>query len=158
MESIDSCIPKKSKQIGFSDKHCALCNKHGGPHKSHNMLDCCKYNSNGTPIKKNGGSGGARNNGHADKYHSNQQEHEGANYAQLICKEVKKAFRKHSHKHKEHCVNDSESDSDSDNSLWSHGSDSTAESYLCKKRKLNVSVNDYTYPSTNKAIQQNKIE
>ena len=29
---------------------------------------------------------------------------------------------------------------------------------MCKKRKLNVSVNDYTLPSPNKAIQQNKIE
>ena len=27
---------------------------------------------------------------------------------------------------------------------------------MCKKRKLNVSINDYTYPSPNKAIQQNK--
>ena len=27
MESIDSRIPKKSKQVGFSDKHCALCKK-----------------------------------------------------------------------------------------------------------------------------------
>ena len=29
---------------------------------------------------------------------------------------------------------------------------------MCKTRKLNVSVNDNTYPSPNKAIQQNKIE
>ena len=29
---------------------------------------------------------------------------------------------------------------------------------MCKKRKLNISVNDYTYPNPNKAIQQNKIE
>jgi len=29
---------------------------------------------------------------------------------------------------------------------------------MCKKRKLNVSVNDYTYPSPYKAIQQNKNE
>ena len=29
---------------------------------------------------------------------------------------------------------------------------------MCKKCKLNVSVNDYTYPSPSKAIQQNKIE
>jgi hypothetical protein len=36
MESIDSCIPKKSKQVGFSDKQCTLCKKHGGPHKSNN--------------------------------------------------------------------------------------------------------------------------
>ena len=27
MESIDSRIPKKSKQVGFSDKRCALCTK-----------------------------------------------------------------------------------------------------------------------------------
>ena len=55
-------------------------------------------------------------------------------------------------------MNDSESDSDSDNSSWSHGSDGTGESYMCKKGKLNVSVNDYTYPSPSKAIQQNKIQ
>ena len=29
---------------------------------------------------------------------------------------------------------------------------------MCKERKLNILVNDYTYPSQNKAIQQNKIE
>jgi hypothetical protein len=29
---------------------------------------------------------------------------------------------------------------------------------MCKKRKLNISVNDYTYPSSSNAIQQNKIE
>jgi hypothetical protein len=54
MESIDSRIPKKSKQVGFSDKHCAPCKKHGGPHKWHNTCDCCKYNSDGTTIQRNG--------------------------------------------------------------------------------------------------------
>ena len=44
MESIDSRIPKESKQVGFSDKQCALCKKHGGPYKSHNTRDCCKFN------------------------------------------------------------------------------------------------------------------
>jgi hypothetical protein len=29
---------------------------------------------------------------------------------------------------------------------------------MCKKCKLNISVNDCTYPSPNKAIQQKKIE
>ena len=29
---------------------------------------------------------------------------------------------------------------------------------MCKKCKLNILVNDYTYPSPNKAIQQNKFE
>ncbi len=37
-------------------------------------------------------------------------------------------------------------------------SNSTGESCMCKKLKLDVSVNDNTYPSPNKAIQQNKIE
>ena len=114
MESIDSRIPKKSKQVGFSEKQCALCKKHGGPHKSHNTRDCRKYNTDGTPTKRNGGAGSAQTNGHADKNHSNQRELAGANYAQIICKEVKKAFRKQSYKRKKHRTNDSESDSDSD--------------------------------------------
>ena len=51
------------------------------------------------------------------KHSLNQRECEGANYAQMICKKVKKAFHKHSHKRKKLHVNDSESDSDSDYSL-----------------------------------------
>ncbi len=114
MESINSRIPKNCKQVGISNKHCALCKKHGGPHKLHNTRDCRKYNLDGTPFKKNGGTGSAQGNSHSDKNHSNTRECEGANYAQLICKEVKKAFRKQSHKHKKHHVNNSESDSSSD--------------------------------------------
>jgi hypothetical protein len=117
MESIDSRIPKKSKQVGFSDKQCGLCKKHSGPYKSHNTCDCRKFNPDGTPIKRNGSAGSTQRNGHADKNHSNQREHEGANFAQIIHKEVKKAFRKQSHKRKKRCMNDSESDSDSDYSL-----------------------------------------
>jgi len=83
MESIDPRIPKKSKQVGFSDKQCALCKKHGGPYKSHNTLDCRKFNPDGTPIKRNGSARSARRNGHADKNRSNQREHEGANLAQI---------------------------------------------------------------------------
>jgi hypothetical protein len=114
MESINSHIPKKSKQVGFSDKHWALCKKHGRPHKSPNTCDCHKYNSICTPIKKNGGTGSARRNRHADKNCSKQRECEGANHAQIIHKEVKKAFCKHSHKRKKRHANKSESDSDSD--------------------------------------------
>jgi len=33
MESIDSRISQKSKQVGFNHKQCALCKKHGGPYK-----------------------------------------------------------------------------------------------------------------------------
>jgi len=63
MESIDSRIPQKSKQVGFSDKQCALCKKHGGQHKSHNTRDCRKYKPDGTPIKRNGGAGSAQRKG-----------------------------------------------------------------------------------------------
>ena len=57
MESMDSCIPKKPKKVGWTDKHCVLCKKHYGPHKSHNMCDCRRFNKDGTPIKKNAGTG-----------------------------------------------------------------------------------------------------
>ena len=84
------------------------------PYARHNTRDCWEFNPNGTPIKRNGGTGSALINGHADKNHSNQREREGANFAQIIHKDVKKAFRKQSHKCKKHCANDSESHSDSD--------------------------------------------
>jgi len=95
MEPIDSHIPKKPKQVGFSDKQCTLCKKHGGPYKSHNTHDCCKFNPDGTPIKRNGGAGSTQRNGHADKHRSNQRERKEVNFAQINHKEVKKAFRKH---------------------------------------------------------------
>ena len=44
MESIASHIPKKSKQVGLSDKQCALCKKHGRPYKSDNTCDWHKFN------------------------------------------------------------------------------------------------------------------
>jgi hypothetical protein len=111
MESSDSRIPKKQKSVSFSEKSCALCKKHGGPHKSHNTRDCRRYKSDGTPIKRNGGA--ASNSGHANRSHSKGSQREGANYAQLIRKEVKRAFRKQSHKRKKRHGNDSDSDSDS---------------------------------------------
>eukprot|EP00804_Cyclotella_cryptica_P009898 CCRYP_014162-RA/>CCRYP_014162-RA protein AED:0.44 eAED:0.44 QI:0/-1/0/1/-1/1/1/0/108 len=107
MESIDSRIPKKPKKVGRTDKHCVLCKKHGGPHKSHNTRDCHHYNKDGTPIKKNGGAG---------KPNSKERKPEGANFAQIVRAELKKALRKKSSKRKKHCANDSESDSDSDGS------------------------------------------
>ena len=117
MESINSHIPKKSKQVGFSDKHCALCKKHGGPYTSQNTRDHRKFYLNGTPIKSNGVAGSTRGNGDAEKHCSNQRECKGANFAQIICKEVKKAFHKQSSKCKKRCANDLESDSDS-NYSW----------------------------------------
>ena len=144
MEYIDSCIPQKPTHVGFSDNQCALCKKNGGPYKSHNTRDCRKFNPVGTPIKRNGGTWSAQRNGHVEKHCSKERECEGANFAQIICKEVRKACRKQSHKHKTRHANNSESDSNSNYSSWSHGSDSKGESSMCKKCKLNISVNDNT--------------
>ena len=107
VESIDSRIPKKTKKKGWADKHCVLCKKHEGPFKSHNTRDCHCFNKDGTPIKNHGG---------ASKPQSNKKGLEGANFAQLVCAEIKKAFRKHARKDKRHRACDADSDSDSDDS------------------------------------------
>ena len=117
MESMDSQIPKKQKAVSFSDKHCVLCKKHGWPHKSHNTRDCHCFNTDGTPTKRNGGAGNSCKSGHSGKSRSQDSKREGANFAQIIRKEVKKAFRKQSSKHKKRRANDSDSDSDSDYSM-----------------------------------------
>eukprot|EP00804_Cyclotella_cryptica_P011053 CCRYP_013527-RA/>CCRYP_013527-RA protein AED:0.16 eAED:0.16 QI:0/-1/0/1/-1/1/1/0/84 len=74
---------------------------------SHNTRDCRRYNKDGTRIKKNGGAG---------KPHSNERKPEGANFAQIVRAELKKALRKKSSKCKKRHANDSDSDSDSDES------------------------------------------
>ena len=106
MESMDSRIPKKAKKEGWTEKHCVLCKKHGGAHKSHNTRDCRCYNKDGTPIKKHGGAG---------KPHAKSSE--GANFAQVVRKELKKALRKRAGKRKKRHEEDSDSDSDSDYSM-----------------------------------------
>jgi hypothetical protein len=40
-------VPKKS----CSEKFCQRCKVHGGPFKTHNILDCHCYDSNGKPLK-----------------------------------------------------------------------------------------------------------
>eukprot|EP00804_Cyclotella_cryptica_P008124 CCRYP_004607-RA/>CCRYP_004607-RA protein AED:0.43 eAED:0.97 QI:0/0/0/1/0/0/3/0/532 len=147
MESIDSRIPKKPKKVGWTDNHCVLCKKHGGPHKSHNTRDCRRYNKDGTPTKKNGGAG---------KPHSKERKPEGANFTQIVWAELKNALRKKSSKRKKRRANDSESHSDSDKSSGMHGSDRTGELHTCKKRKLNTAIDSYTTPSPSKAIHTNK--
>ena len=114
MESIDLRIPKRHKLVTFSEKYCALCKKHGGPHKSHNTRDCRHFKSDGTPIKRNGGAGNALKSGHADKHRSRESKHEGATFAQIIQKEVRKAFRQQSHKCKKRRTHEYESDNESD--------------------------------------------
>jgi hypothetical protein len=75
MESEDSRIPKKPKKVGWTEKHCVLCKKHGGAHKTHNTSDCRRYNKDGTPIKKNGSAG---------KPQSKEKKPESVNFAQIF--------------------------------------------------------------------------
>ena len=107
MESIDSQTPKKPKKVGWTDKHCVLCKKHGGPFKRHNTRDCRCFNKDGTPIKNCGG---------ASKPQPNKKGMEGANFAQLVRAKIKKALRKHARKDKKRRARDADSDSDSDDS------------------------------------------
>ena len=107
MKSINSWFPKKPKKVGWTDKHCILCKKHGGPFKSHNMRDCHRFNKDGTPIKNHGGT---------SRPQSNKNGLEGANFVQLMRTEIKKALCKHSRKDKKRRDRDTDSDSDSGNS------------------------------------------
>ena len=58
-------------------------------------------------IKKNGGAG---------KPHSKERSQEGANFAQIVQAELKKALHKNMHKFKKCCKYASESDNDLDDS------------------------------------------
>ena len=114
MESIDSRIPKKFKQIGFSDKQCALCKKYGGPY-NHTTLVIVTSLIPMVLLSK--GMGAQEVHEEMDMLIKTVQiraNTKGANFAQIFCKEVKKAFRKQSHKCKKHHTNYSESDSNSD--------------------------------------------
>jgi len=81
------------------------------------MRDCRRFNTDGTPTKRNGGTGNSHKSGHCGKSCSQDSKSEGANFAQITPKEVKKAFHKKSSKHKKCHANDSDSDSDSDYSM-----------------------------------------
>jgi hypothetical protein len=52
--------------------------------------------------------------GTAHKNHLNHREHKVAKFAQIICKEVKRAFNKQSNKRKKRQANGSENESNSD--------------------------------------------
>ena len=107
MESINSRIPKKPKKVGWTDKHCVLCKKHGGPFKSHNMHNCHHFNKDGTPIKNRGGT---------SRPEHNKKGPEGMNFIQLMCTKIKKALSKHTRKDRKHRAHEQDSDSDSDDS------------------------------------------
>ena len=51
MTSFHDRILKKPKTTPRPKKHCDLCTKHGGMHKTHDMSKCNKYQPDGTPKK-----------------------------------------------------------------------------------------------------------
>ena len=75
-----------------------------GAHKSHITRDCRCYNKDGTPIKRHGGAG---------KPNSKERKAEGANFAQIICSELKNALCKKAGNRKKHHGDDPDSGSDS---------------------------------------------
>ena len=100
-------IPKKKR----TEKHCVLCQKHGGTSASHNTNECTKYEKDGTLkaswAKKSAGTG---------KYSDKKAKSDGNAFAQVLDrfsskldKTLKKvASRKKKRRH------DSDSDSDSE--------------------------------------------
>jgi hypothetical protein len=112
MTTMSDKIPKKkshaAKHARPSAKSCALCKKHVGTHKTHNMGDCKKYVHQGN-LKKS--FAGKRDNPPGTN----------KSYAQLFakmeklkasCKKLKKALKKNTKKNKKRKYADS-SDSDS---------------------------------------------
>ncbi len=92
-------IPKK---VHF-EKHCALCNKHGGAHTTHNTRDCCRFEkdeketSNFRAAKNDGQKGNPVN----------------QNFVQLSnkIKKLEKALKKSGKKGQKHHYKDSDSNS-----------------------------------------------
>ena len=126
-----------------------LCKKHGGPFKSHNTCDSHSFNKNSTQIKDHAG---------ASRPQSNEKGLEGANFMKLMCTKMKKSLCKHTRKDRKCHTHEPDSDSISHDSTRKGGLDSTGESCICKKCKLNSSSKIYTYPSPSKDICRTKID
>jgi hypothetical protein len=94
-----------------TDKHCVLCQKHGGKPATHNTSDCTKYEKDGT-VKPSWSSGKYL----ADK---TKKKSDGNSYAQFedrifakMDKKLKKAFKSASRQKKRRYNSDSDSDSE----------------------------------------------
>lgn len=152
MESIDLCIPKKPKKVGWPKKHCLLCQKHRRPHKSYNTCDCDHFNKDGTLMNRMGAQ-------------VSPSPKKMDNMLQILCKSWDSIFMKvlcmtikQWHKHKKCHVNDSDSNNDSDYSSWCCGSDSNKELHTYKKIKISDSIKRYAYLSSSKAITLTKFK
>ncbi len=106
MELINSCISKKSKKVGWANKHCVHCKKHWGAFKSHNRHDCHCFNKDGTPTKGHGSIGQPQK----------EKKPKGMSFAQIMCAELKRTLHKHLCKYKKCRINNSDSDSNSNKS------------------------------------------
>jgi hypothetical protein len=85
MESINSRIPKRQKRQGtWSEKQGSLCQEHGGLYKTQDTHDCKMWNPDGSLVKNKHDSKKGKSN-YSDK------SPKGANFAQIISKECKKA-------------------------------------------------------------------
>ena len=108
MSSSGDRIPKKVR----TEKHCALCQKYGGAHTTHNTEKCSKYEKDGT--EKAGWSSKLPSNS------SGKYKKPDSSYAQLqkrfekLEKSVKKGKKGSSSSCKKKRYNSSDSDSDSD--------------------------------------------
>jgi hypothetical protein len=103
-------IPKK---VRF-EKGCALCQKHGGAHTTHNTGECRKYEKDGTPKKSFNGKAtvGKKHNGKGKKDHANSFAQFMERFSKLE-KAVKKTH-KSSRKKKRRQEDSDSSDSDSE--------------------------------------------
>ena len=89
MESTNSHIPKTSKKMHWTEKHCMLCKKHGGLHKNQNTHGCYSFDTDSTPIKKNG---------RASMPQPRVKTCDGVNFAQIVWVGFKKVLHKQFHK------------------------------------------------------------
>jgi hypothetical protein len=108
--STDYHIPKKVRV----EKSCALYQKHGGTHTTHNTGECRKYKKDGTLKKSFNGKAavGAKRNGNGKKIHANSFTQFMERFPKLE-KDVKKT-QKSSRKKKRRHENSDSSDSDSE--------------------------------------------
>ena len=108
--SKDYCIPKKVR----SEKSCALYQKHGGVHTTHNTGECRKYEKDGTLKKSFNGkvAFGAKYNSKGKKDHVNSFAQIMERFSKLE-KAVKKTQKSTRKKKRRHEYSDS-SDSDSE--------------------------------------------
>jgi hypothetical protein len=110
MNSSSDRIPKKKR----TEKHCVLCQKHGGASASHNTSECTKYEKDGT-LK----SSWANKSAGTGKYSDKKKKPDGQAFAQVMDrfaskmeKTLKKATKSVSRKKKRHYDSDSDSDSE----------------------------------------------